>query len=143
MRNRLSLAVGLVVISATLASAQDPPSLPAPTDPVEVGRSAMNGKIYGSVDFGGGPVVAEPQDGLGEVRRFHLIRIVGAKVDEARFGAIGGGDGHGGLVACPTARAQPSPRHSGAECREELGTQEDKANARRIKRRRSPPAQGH
>ncbi len=53
MCNRLLLAVGLVLISATLASAQDPPSLPARTDPVEVGRSAMNGKMYGSVDFGG------------------------------------------------------------------------------------------
>ncbi len=53
MRNKLSIAAGLVLISATIAGAQAPPSLPAPADPVEIGRSDMSGKLYGSVDFGG------------------------------------------------------------------------------------------
>ncbi len=33
--------------------AQDPPTLPQPTDPVSIGRSEFTGKGYGTVDFGG------------------------------------------------------------------------------------------
>jgi len=53
MRNRLILVAGLMVAFAPKAWAQDPPTLPQPTDPVEVGRSAISGKPYGAVDFGG------------------------------------------------------------------------------------------
>jgi MtrB/PioB family decaheme-associated outer membrane protein len=53
MRNQLWLAIVMVVSTAATARAQDPPTLPAPTDPVEIARSAMSGKIYGSLDFGG------------------------------------------------------------------------------------------
>ena len=53
MRNTLWMATGLVLIAAATARAQDPPTLPARTDPVEIARSEMSGKIYGSMDFGG------------------------------------------------------------------------------------------
>jgi MtrB/PioB family decaheme-associated outer membrane protein len=53
MRNRFILAAGLMFAFAPRAWAQDPPTLPLPTDPVEIGRSAISGKPYGSVDFGG------------------------------------------------------------------------------------------
>ena len=53
MQTRTVLAAILVVLAAGAAAAQDPPSLPAPTDPVAVGRSELSGKVYGAVDFGG------------------------------------------------------------------------------------------
>jgi len=53
MRNQLWIAAGLVLITAAGAGAQDPPSLAALTDPVEIARSEFSGKIYGSLDFGG------------------------------------------------------------------------------------------
>ena len=40
-------------------------------------------------------VVAQAQDRLREIGRLHGVAIVGAQVEEAGFGAIGGGDGHG------------------------------------------------
>src|SRR5690348_6393247 len=52
MRNIYALTFALLLAAAP-AFAQDPPSLPAPTDPVSVGRSEFSGKWYGSVDFGG------------------------------------------------------------------------------------------
>ena len=53
MRNRFWMAAGFVLVSAASARAQDPPTLAASTDPVAMARSAMDGKVYGSVDFGG------------------------------------------------------------------------------------------
>ena len=53
MQTRTVLAAILVVLAAGAATAQEPPSLPAPTDPVAVGRSELSGKVYGAVDFGG------------------------------------------------------------------------------------------
>lgn len=53
MRNRIWMAAALTLAFAGTARAQDPPTLPALTDPVEIARSEMSGKIYGSLDFGG------------------------------------------------------------------------------------------
>lgn len=53
MRNRFRMTAALVLMSASVAGAQDPPTLPPPTDPIEIARSQMTGKVYGSVDFGG------------------------------------------------------------------------------------------
>ncbi|HEX6164192.1 MAG TPA: MtrB/PioB family outer membrane beta-barrel protein, partial [Vicinamibacterales bacterium] len=52
MRHSLFITAALLGALATTASAQDAPTLPAPTDPVEIGRSANAGKWYGTVDFG-------------------------------------------------------------------------------------------
>lgn len=53
MRNQLWMTAGLVLMSAAGARAQDPPTLAARTDPVEIARSETTGKVYGSLDFGG------------------------------------------------------------------------------------------
>jgi MtrB/PioB family decaheme-associated outer membrane protein len=53
VQTRIVLAAILVVLAAGAATAQEPPSLPAPTDPVALGRSELSGKVYGAVDFGG------------------------------------------------------------------------------------------
>lgn len=53
MRNRIWMAAALALAFAGTARAQNPPSLPALTDPVEIARSEMSGKIYGSLEFGG------------------------------------------------------------------------------------------
>ena len=53
MRNQLLMAAALVLVTAAAARAQDPPTLAARTDPVEIARSEFSGKIYGSLDFGG------------------------------------------------------------------------------------------
>lgn len=53
MRTRLSLVIALALTGTASAFAQDPPSIPPPTDSVDIGRSTFTGKPYGSVDFGG------------------------------------------------------------------------------------------
>ena len=53
MRPTLCADVAFLLAAAPGAFAQDPPSLPAPTDPVAIGRSELTGKWYGTVDFGG------------------------------------------------------------------------------------------
>ena len=53
MRNHFWIAAGLVLVTAAAARAQDPPSLPALTEPIALARSEFTGKIYGSIDFGG------------------------------------------------------------------------------------------
>jgi MtrB/PioB family decaheme-associated outer membrane protein len=53
MRKQLALTAALVLAFAGAARAQDPPSIPEPTHPVDIARVAMDGKWYGSVDFGG------------------------------------------------------------------------------------------
>ena len=53
MRSTYALTVALLLAAAPGAFAQDPPSIPAPTDPVAIGRSEFTGKWYGTVDFGG------------------------------------------------------------------------------------------
>ena len=52
MRNTSALTLTLL-LAAVPALAQDPPSIPAPADPVSIGRSEFTGKWYGTVDFGG------------------------------------------------------------------------------------------
>ena len=52
-RNLLCITAALVLIGAATARAQDPPTLAARTDPIDLARSEMTGKIYGSLDFGG------------------------------------------------------------------------------------------
>lgn len=52
MRKTLIITTVFLAAFATSAIAQDPPTLPPPTDPVELGRSANSGKWYGTVDFG-------------------------------------------------------------------------------------------
>jgi MtrB/PioB family decaheme-associated outer membrane protein len=53
MRNSSVLSLAFLLVAAASAFAQDPPTLPAPTDPVSIGRSAFTGQWYGTVDFGG------------------------------------------------------------------------------------------
>jgi MtrB/PioB family decaheme-associated outer membrane protein len=53
MRRTSALTFALLLAAAPGAFAQDPPSLPALTDPVAIGRSAFTGQWYGTVDFGG------------------------------------------------------------------------------------------
>lgn len=53
MRTQLCMAAVLALVTAAAARAQDPASLAALTDPVEIARSEFTGKIYGSLDFGG------------------------------------------------------------------------------------------
>ncbi len=52
MRTRYVLTATFLLGFASAALAQDPPSLPALTDPVAIGRSEITGKWYGTVDFG-------------------------------------------------------------------------------------------
>jgi MtrB/PioB family decaheme-associated outer membrane protein len=51
MRSTYLFALAFIIAAAP-AVAQDPPSLPALTDPVSIGRSEFSGKWYGTVDFG-------------------------------------------------------------------------------------------
>lgn len=53
MRTRLCIAAATALLTVATAAAQDPPTLPARTDPVELARSELSGKIYGTLDFGG------------------------------------------------------------------------------------------
>jgi MtrB/PioB family decaheme-associated outer membrane protein len=53
MRRTYALTFALLLAASPGTFAQDPPSLPAPTDPVSIGRSEFSGKWYGAVDFGG------------------------------------------------------------------------------------------
>ena len=53
MRNTYALTFAFLLAAAPGAFAQDPPSIPAPTDPVSIGRSDFSGKWYGTVDIGG------------------------------------------------------------------------------------------
>jgi MtrB/PioB family decaheme-associated outer membrane protein len=53
MRCQPCTAIILTLLATGYARAQTPPTLPAPTDPVELARGAMNGRLYGTVDFGG------------------------------------------------------------------------------------------
>lgn len=52
MRKTLFITAAFLLATAGGALAQDPPSLPPPTDAVDLGRSANSGKWYGTVDFG-------------------------------------------------------------------------------------------
>src|SRR5215203_1551235 len=53
MRKQPVLTIAILFAAAASAFAQDPPTLPLPTDPVAIGRSEFTGKWYGTVDFGG------------------------------------------------------------------------------------------
>jgi MtrB/PioB family decaheme-associated outer membrane protein len=53
MRNTSVLSFAILLVAASAAFAQDPPTLPAPTDSVSIGRSEFTGKWYGTVDLGG------------------------------------------------------------------------------------------
>ena len=63
-------------------------------------------------DLGRRAVVAKPQDRFRKVRGLNRIGIVRAQVKKTRFGAVGWGDGHGRLGACPRRGAQPRARLS-------------------------------
>ena len=56
MRTRFFITAALLGAFAPAALAQDPPTLPSPTSPVEIGRAANSGKWFGTVDFGALPV---------------------------------------------------------------------------------------
>ncbi|MGD9904912.1 MAG: MtrB/PioB family outer membrane beta-barrel protein [Vicinamibacterales bacterium] len=68
MRHTFAIATVLTLLAAA-AAAQTPPSLPVSTDPVELGRSELNGRIYGTVDFG-----ARLNDIDGDAARFQRYR---------------------------------------------------------------------
>jgi MtrB/PioB family decaheme-associated outer membrane protein len=69
MRRTLFLSAALLMLWAPAAAAQDPPSLPLPTDPVDIGRSQTTGKWYGTVDFGARATSVE-----GDEARFQRFR---------------------------------------------------------------------
>lgn len=69
MRHTLTTAAALVLLTAATAPAQTPPSLPALTGPVEIGRSEMSGKLYGTIDFG-----ARLNETEGDEARFQRYR---------------------------------------------------------------------
>jgi MtrB/PioB family decaheme-associated outer membrane protein len=52
MRIKPLLVIAIALLGSAPALAQDPPSIPPPTDTVDIGRSSFTGKPYGSVDFG-------------------------------------------------------------------------------------------
>ncbi len=52
MRTNVCAGLLLVMVMASPARAQDPPTLPPPTDPVALARSETTGRVYGAVDFG-------------------------------------------------------------------------------------------
>jgi MtrB/PioB family decaheme-associated outer membrane protein len=52
MRTKYFLVVAIALLGGASAFAQDPPTIPPPTDTVDIGRSTFTGKPYGSVDFG-------------------------------------------------------------------------------------------
>src|SRR5688500_11307255 len=47
-----SVTLAILLTGAAEARAQDPPTLPAPTDPVDIGRSEVTGRWYGTLAFG-------------------------------------------------------------------------------------------
>jgi MtrB/PioB family decaheme-associated outer membrane protein len=88
MRHTLGTAAAVLLLSAVTAPAQTPPTLPARTDPVEVGRAEMSGKLYGTLDFG-----ARLNDTDGDQARFQRYRdlrpglygtnaLIGRRTDE-------------------------------------------------------------
>jgi MtrB/PioB family decaheme-associated outer membrane protein len=68
MRHTLLITAAFLAL-ASPAVAQDPPSLPLPTDPVEIGRSQVTGKWYGTVDFGARATTVD-----GDEARFQRFR---------------------------------------------------------------------
>ena len=68
MRTNFLIAAFLLALAPRVL-AQDPPSLPPPTDPVDIGRSQVTGKWYGTVDFGGRATAVD-----GDEARFQRYR---------------------------------------------------------------------
>jgi MtrB/PioB family decaheme-associated outer membrane protein len=93
MRNSFALAVLMLLGLAPAALAQDPPSLPPPTDPVAIGRSEFTGKWYGTVDFGGR--ITEIEGDEARAQRYRDLRsglyannaVVGRRTAEWMFEA--------------------------------------------------------
>lgn len=52
MRYSSFITAAVLLTLTSPAFAQDPPTLPLPADPVEIGRSQFTGRWYGTVDFG-------------------------------------------------------------------------------------------
>ena len=69
MRTTSVLIATFVLGVTSSALAQDPPSLPLPTDPVILGRSESTGRWYGTVDFG-----ARASNVEGDAARFQRYR---------------------------------------------------------------------
>lgn len=68
MRHTSFIAAAFLTLASS-AFAQDPPTLPLPTDPVEIGRSQVTGKWYGTVDFGARATTVD-----GDEARFQRFR---------------------------------------------------------------------
>ncbi len=69
MRATVVLTAAFLLGLTSAALAQDPPSLPLPTDPVLIGRSEATGSWYGTVDFGARATTVD-----GDAARFQRYR---------------------------------------------------------------------
>ena len=69
MRTTFLLTAAFLLGLSGTALAQDPPSLPSPTDPVMIGRGEMSGRWYGTIDFGARGSTVD-----GDVARFQRYR---------------------------------------------------------------------
>jgi MtrB/PioB family decaheme-associated outer membrane protein len=93
MRKPLLFTAALLLTLSARALAQDPPSLPLPTDPVEIGRSQVTGRWYGTVDFGARATAVEGDEA--RFQRFRDLRpgiygnnlLAGRRTDEWTFEA--------------------------------------------------------
>ncbi|MEO7156892.1 MAG: MtrB/PioB family outer membrane beta-barrel protein [Vicinamibacterales bacterium] len=100
MRQQLLIAAGLLLLTAAAARAQDPPSIPAPTDPVEIARSEFTGKIYGAIDFGGR--ITQVDGDQARYQRYRDLRsglyatnlVVGRRTEDWNFEAQGSNVGY-------------------------------------------------
>ncbi|HJU43319.1 MAG TPA: MtrB/PioB family outer membrane beta-barrel protein, partial [Vicinamibacterales bacterium] len=93
MRNITSITLVLLLMSAASARAQDPPTLPPPTDPVDIGRSQTTGRWYGTLDFGARATTIDGDDA--RFQRFRDLRpgvyatnaVAGRRTDDWTFEA--------------------------------------------------------
>lgn len=95
MHRTMLIAAAFLLTIGTAARAQDPPSLPPPTDPVDIGRSQTTGRWYGTVDFGARVTAIDGDEA--RFQRFRDLRpgvygsniVAGRRTDDWTFEAQG------------------------------------------------------